>query len=136
MDTRFLMPTRAMTKVILGCLECKQTLSLADVDKLERSRGKRGVGWHFLVFPDRIEQGRSIDLPGNHTTGYNADSIGVGIVGGVMDAQGRRVGAWYAEGQAQKALEFAKEYAEKLSVPMFFQHQLIKTKNPYFGAQL
>jgi hypothetical protein len=131
MDTRFLRPTRPVTKVILGCLECKPTLPLADVDKLERNRGKRGIGWHFLIFPDRIEQGRSLDLPGNHTVGYNADSIGIGIVGGLNGL--RRLGCHYEDGQVQRAIEFAREYASKLTLPAFYQHQLIETKNPYFG---
>ena len=124
-----------VSRIIIGSVDCKSTLTLDEVDKLERSRGKRGIGWHYLVFPNQVVPGRSLDLPGNHTVGFNADSIGIGLVGGVCP-KSKRFGPHYAAGQQDLAMTLARGLTIQHGVPVFFQHQLIRTKAPYFEATL
>lgn len=42
------------------------------------------IGYHYVITRDgTIEEGRPVDRPGAHARGFNADSIGVCLVGGV-----------------------------------------------------
>lgn len=53
------------------------------------SNGWADIGYHIVVTEaGKIEQGRPISQAGAHTSGHNADSIGICYVGG-LDATGK-----------------------------------------------
>lgn len=77
---------RPINKIILHCsatLEGKD-FTVADIDKWHKARGWQGIGYHYVVYRDgSVHIGRSEDKVGAHTSGYNANSIGVCYIGGV-----------------------------------------------------
>jgi N-acetyl-anhydromuramyl-L-alanine amidase AmpD len=47
------------------------------------------VAYHFVIRRDgTLEQGRPLERAGAHTTGHNARSIGICLVGGIQDGTG------------------------------------------------
>jgi N-acetyl-anhydromuramyl-L-alanine amidase AmpD len=59
------------------------------IDKLHRSKGWAGVGYHFVIYRDgTIHDGRDIGKTGAHTAGYNTGSIGICYIGG-LDKNGK-----------------------------------------------
>lgn len=58
-------------------------LHVRDIDRMHRSRGLNGIGFHFIVTLDgTIENGRPADTIGAHTQGYNHNSVAIAFVGG------------------------------------------------------
>lgn len=59
------------------------------IDQMHRARGWSGIGYHFVIRRDgTIENGRGIDQIGAHVAGFNSNSIGICLVGGV-DERGK-----------------------------------------------
>lgn len=58
------------------------------IDRWHRQRGFLMIGYHYVIKTDgTVETGRDEDAIGAHVEGYNANSIGICMVGGV-DANG------------------------------------------------
>lgn len=77
---------RPITKIILHCSATPEgkDFTVADIDKWHKARGWQGIGYHYVVYRDgSIHVGRSEDKVGAHTSGHNANSIGVCYIGGV-----------------------------------------------------
>lgn len=54
------------------------------IDRWHRERGFRKIGYHWIVNRDgAVEAGRSPTEIGAHAEGFNANSIGICLVGGV-----------------------------------------------------
>lgn len=122
--------SRIVNRIIFGAVDVPNTSTRQQVESLEREKGKRGIGWHWLIFADgHVEPGRPLEQPGNHTQGNNLDSIGVGIVGGMACG---KLGNYYAPGQTAAAMTWVKEYAAETGLPVFAQSEVIHTRNPYF----
>jgi N-acetylmuramoyl-L-alanine amidase len=61
-------------------------IGVSEIDRWHRARGWVGVGYHFVVRRDgTLEKGRDIDAVGAHVKGYNNKSVGICLVGGVME---------------------------------------------------
>lgn len=59
------------------------------IDRWHRQRGFREIGYHYVILADgSLRVGRPITEVGAHASGFNKDSIGICMVGGV-DAKGR-----------------------------------------------
>lgn len=59
-------------------------IGLEEITKMHRSRGFVAVGYHFIIRRDgTVETGRPVDTAGAHVKNYNANSVGVCLVGGV-----------------------------------------------------
>ena len=57
---------------------------MADIDRMHRLRGFLKVGYHFVIKRSGlIEPGRPLDERGAHVEGYNSQSIGICLIGGV-----------------------------------------------------
>lgn len=55
-----------------------------DIDRWHRQRGFMMVGYHWVIKTDgEIQEGRDEDFVGAHVGGYNHDSIGICLIGGV-----------------------------------------------------
>lgn len=84
-----------ITKIIIHCAATPPTMDIgaAEIDSWHRARGWNGCGYHGVIrrngVLDSVEQGcRPMNTMGAHCRGYNDESIGVCLVGGV-DEDGR-----------------------------------------------
>lgn len=76
---------RKITKIIVHCADTPEGRDdkAADIKRWHLARGFNDIGYHYVVDLDgTIEPGRDLEKAGAHTTGYNADSIGVCYIGG------------------------------------------------------
>lgn len=81
-----LFPRKATDYIVVHC-----SASVPDIktdakviDRWHRQRGFLMVGYHFVIKTDGIiEPGRDLDSIGAHVVNYNANSIGICMVGGV-----------------------------------------------------
>lgn len=77
---------RLINKIILHCSATPEgkDFTVADIDKWHKARGWQGIGYHYVVYRDgSVHVGRSEDKVGAHTSGHNANSIGVCYIGGI-----------------------------------------------------
>lgn len=62
----------------------QNNVTAADIDRWHRDKGWVMIGYHHVIKRDgTVEKGRPMDLPGAHVEGYNSQSIGICMVGGV-----------------------------------------------------
>ena len=76
---------RKITKIIVHCADTPEERDdkAADIRRWHLERGFSDIGYHYVVDLDgTIEPGRDVEIAGAHTTGHNADSIGVCYIGG------------------------------------------------------
>ncbi|MDR3226041.1 MAG: N-acetylmuramoyl-L-alanine amidase [Prevotellaceae bacterium] len=77
---------RKIDKIIIHCTATPEgrKVTVADVDAWHRQRGFAKIGYHYLIgLNGEVWQGRKLDEIGAHTTGQNANSIGICYVGGL-----------------------------------------------------
>lgn len=77
---------RNITKIIVHCSATPEgrDYSVADIDRWHKQRGWQGIGYHYVVYRDgSVHPGRPVEQIGAHTSGHNANSIGVCYIGGV-----------------------------------------------------
>jgi len=90
--------TRAINKLVVHCSDSSYG-DAALIREWHLKRGFRDIGYHYVILncypswksfsderpePDRdgkIEKGRPLDQEGAHVRGYNADSIGICLIG-------------------------------------------------------
>lgn len=75
---------RTITLIIVHCSANRQgsTLRMMDIDRLHRSLGWKGCGYHFVIPTDgTIETGRPLEQVGAHCKNHNRYSIGVCYIG-------------------------------------------------------
>lgn len=61
-----------------------QNIGFAEVDQWHKERGWDGCGYHAIIRQSgRIEFGRHFDDVGAHVKGYNRESVGIALVGGL-----------------------------------------------------
>lgn len=80
------MSMRKITKIILHCSATPEgrDYTVADINRWHKQRGWRGIGYHYVVYRDgSVHPGRPVEQIGAHTSGHNANSIGVCYVGGL-----------------------------------------------------
>lgn len=84
-----------MRKINLIVVHCTATpegkdVTVADIDRMHKARGWKGIGYHFVVYRDgSVHVGRPVAEVGAHVYGHNANSIGVVYVGG-LTADGKK----------------------------------------------
>lgn len=72
--------------IIVHCAasQNKQEYDWKFIDRVHRSNGWLGIGYHFVIRTDgTIQNGRGIDDLGSHVAGYNDCSIGICLIGGL-----------------------------------------------------
>ena len=81
--------SRPITRLIVHCSYTPPSMDIGVArirDWHVNDNGWRDIGYHWVIRRDGgVEQGRSEDIPGAHTAGHNADSIGVCLVGGMSE---------------------------------------------------
>jgi N-acetylmuramoyl-L-alanine amidase len=79
---------REIKYIVIHCTATKpsQDIGVSEIDEWHKARGWKGVGYHFVVRRDgTVERGRMVEEIGAHAHGYNLESVGVAMVGGVND---------------------------------------------------
>ena len=74
--------------LIIHCTATKPSMDigLTEVDAWHRHRGFFGCGYQLIIRRDGVvENGRNIGDVGAHAKGYNHNSIGIAMVGGVTE---------------------------------------------------
>jgi len=62
----------------------KMNIGKEDIDRWHRAKGWFGIGYHYVIRRDgTVEEGRPHDVAGAHVQGYNSQSVGICMVGGV-----------------------------------------------------
>lgn len=66
-----------------------QDIGRAEIDRWHREKGWLMIGYHFVIRRDgTIETGRALTQVGAHVEGFNHESIGICMVGGI-NAKGK-----------------------------------------------
>lgn len=76
---------RKITKIIVHCSATPEgrDYTVADIDRWHKQRGWKGIGYHYVVYRDgSVHTGRDVAAIGAHTSGQNANSIGICYIGG------------------------------------------------------
>jgi len=75
------------TKYIVVHCSATENLSRFDwksIDQMHRARGFSMVGYHFIIKKDgTIQKGRDLGAIGAHAVGFNNESVGICLIGGV-----------------------------------------------------
>ncbi len=82
---------RLINKIILHCAATKPSMDIGtkEIREWHLARGWVDIGYHFVIRRNGlIERGRALEQVGAHTTGHNAESIGICLVGGI-DEKGK-----------------------------------------------
>lgn len=81
---------RVINKIIIHCAATPEGKDYT-VDQIRQwhttpkpnSNGWKDIGYHFVIYRDgSVHPGRPIEQIGAHTSGYNANSIGICYIGG------------------------------------------------------
>ena len=83
---------REIKEIIIHCAATKptQNIGATEIERWHRARGFFGIGYHYVIRRDgTLETGRPIEKIGAHAEGHNANSIGICLVGGINDKNGR-----------------------------------------------
>lgn len=78
---------RNITRIIVHCTATPEGrhVTIADIDTWHRQAGYDRIGYHYVIYIDgTIHCGRDTEQIGAHCRGYNAASIGVCYVGGLL----------------------------------------------------
>lgn len=80
---------RNITKIIIHCAATRPSMDIGAKQIREwhtKGNGWADIGYHGVIRRDgTLESGRPMDQSGAHTTGQNANSIGICLVGGVKE---------------------------------------------------
>jgi N-acetylmuramoyl-L-alanine amidase len=79
---------RDVTLIIIHCAATKPSMDVDAkwIDRVHRSKGFLKIGYHFFIKRDgTVEKGRPVSEIGAHARGYNAESIGICMAGGVTE---------------------------------------------------
>lgn len=76
-------------------VHCAATQNKPTIDRVSIDQMHRGkflcIGYHFVITTDgRIQRGRDLDVVGAHVKGYNHNSVGICLIGGI-DRKGKSV---------------------------------------------
>jgi LysM repeat protein len=77
--------------LVVHCSASTPTMDIGkvEIDRWHRAQGWLMIGYHFVIRRDgKVETGRPELAIGSHVAGYNSNSIGICLVGGV-DAKGK-----------------------------------------------
>lgn len=83
------MTSAGIKYLAVHCSATKPSMNIGrdEIYTWHRRRGMRDVGYHYIIRRNgMIEKGRNDDTPGAHVRGYNTESLGICMVGGVDDS--------------------------------------------------
>lgn len=78
--------TRKINMFVIHCAATTPSMDIGkkEIDRWHRARGFFGIGYHFVIRRDgSLEEGRPLEKAGAHASGYNENSVGICLVGGI-----------------------------------------------------
>lgn len=120
---------RKINEIILHCSATKEgkDYSVFDIDRWHKARNFKSCGYHFVIYRNgQIVCGRPIKEIGAHTTGHNANSIGICYIGGV-DKNGKPKDTRTIE-QKNSLLNLVKYLSEKYPNAKVATHNMFARK--------
>lgn len=77
---------RPINEIIIHCAATEEgrNFTVEDIRRWHvQGNGWKDIGYHYVIYLDgSVHPGRPLDQAGAHTTGHNANSIGICYVGG------------------------------------------------------
>lgn len=95
--------TRTVNLVVVHCAATKpsQNVGVAEIDRWHRARGFLKVGYHYVIRKNgNVELGRPEHEAGAHAEGFNRNSLGVCLEGGIAEDTGQPEDNFTAEQRA------------------------------------
>ena len=80
---------RKINLIVVHCAATKPSMDIGvrEIRSWHEDKGWDDVGYQAVIRRDgTFETGRSVDVPGAHAFGFNANSIGICLVGGIDNA--------------------------------------------------
>lgn len=77
---------RPIRRLVVHCSATPKGLDIGvkEINAMHQVRGFDCIGYHYVIRENgRVEGGRAVERIGAHVTGYNTDSIGICLVGGL-----------------------------------------------------
>ena len=101
-----------------------------------KGNGWRDIGYHFVIYRDgSVHAGRPIEQIGAHTSGYNANSIGICYIGG-WAKDGKTPKDTRTEAQRSALVKLVAELRAKFSGATVHGHNEFANKAcPSFSVQ-
>lgn len=84
---------RNINSVIIHCsaTENGKSVTVDTIRGWHEARGFTDIGYHFVIYTDgSVVPGRPVEQVGAHALHYNANSIGICLVGGVDSSKGKK----------------------------------------------
>lgn len=109
-----LSPRKATDFIAIHCSASQpdNATDVKTIDRWHRQRGFLMVGYHYVIKTDgTVQTGRDEDSVGAHVSGYNHNSVGICLVGGV-DKEGKSVNN-FSEAQMLSLFGVLKGLKEK-----------------------
>ncbi len=129
---------RVINKIIVHCSATAEgkDFTVADIRRWHLARGFKDVGYHYVIYRDgSINKGREESVIGAHTTGQNANSIGVCYIGGVA-SDGKTPKDTRTPQQKAALLRLLKELTAKYPSATIHGHREVANKAcPSFDAR-
>ncbi len=96
---------------------------MMDIDRLHRSLGWNGCGYHFVIPTDgTIETGRPLEQVGAHCKNHNRHSIGVCYIGGLAN-DGKTPMDTRTEAQREALQGLLRELHQRFPKALIVGHQ-------------
>lgn len=76
----------AIKYLVVHCsaTQAKSDIGAKEIDRMHRAQGWQMIGYHFVIRRNgALETGRPTNMIGAHVQGYNSESLGICMVGGV-----------------------------------------------------
>lgn len=129
---------RKINKLIVHCTATPEgrNVTVEEIDKWHKQLGWKGIGYHYIIYLDgTIHKGRDEEKVGAHCAGYNANSIGICYVGGVLK-DGKTPKDTRTEAQKQSMIKLLKELKSKYPNATIHGHREFAAKAcPCFDAK-
>jgi N-acetylmuramoyl-L-alanine amidase len=78
---------RPINEIIIHCAATEEgrNFTVEDIRRWHvQGNGWKDIGYHYVIYLDgSVHPGRPLDQAGAHTTGHNANSIGICYIGGL-----------------------------------------------------
>ena len=106
---------RQIKYIVIHCAATRPSADIGarEIDGWHKAQGWLGIGYHYVIRRNgEIENGRPDEQPGAHVSGYNSNSIGVCLVGG-LDERGKPSGDHYAPEQWESLAELVRRLIEQ-----------------------
>tara|TARA_R110002110_G_scaffold213870_1_gene427313 strand:+ start:958 stop:1374 length:417 start_codon:yes stop_codon:yes gene_type:complete len=95
-------------------------INAATIDEWHKERGFNSIGYHYVIKRDgQVETGRDEDTQGAHALGYNHNSLGICLIGGVEEDD-------YQVGENN----FTREQWQS------FEHLVTQSEEKYLGVKI